>query len=601
VRLWQKIKFLVPVDGLKQTTGRFPVSSLCALAFAVLVILNIHDVVGDGDWFGRALICLALVFFGAGVLTLMGEAYQWHRARVHGATAAFFAVSAGMVVMSGATDELALFTVLWLSGLFLMIGVSPYLKGGDSLSLWFFNETINIGVLTSLFAGVVWGAGLSGALGAVDLLFGVDIDGDFYATIWVLIGFLFIPLYALSWVPQRFSFTDADCHAPPQVAFIINWILAPLVVLYLVILYAYFIKLVVTRTLPIEMASWLIAGFGGAGVLTYLCGWPLRDTGGPMLRFVCRYFFWAMIIPAILQLWAIGLRIHDFGVTEQRYMIAACGLWLLGVSAVYAGRPNMPIKYIILSLVAVLFVVSLEGVGARALGVQSQMSRLTALVAAHDLRADKQTALLFKDQSNLSSIIDYLVYRGGRDDLAKRFPVLAGLKEGQMSAADVMKALGVQYIDPYQRQTFCCQGKEGRFDLSLKAGQSESFMNISGYDVISEEWYANLRHERQESFSGVVMDKRGLIDFQTTITVRGLDVQVGDYSPLAFDVLTPVQELIQKRRIAAEDSALAPIEVVQEQGGLKGKLIVTYISGQYREGKETELEHFSYRLLIRFP
>lgn len=597
--LWQKIKFLVLVDGLKDTAGRFPVSSLCALAFTVLTILNIHDVVSDTEWFGRTLICLALVFFGSGVLTLMGEAYLWRPVRVHGATSAFIAVSVGLVMMMGTTDELVLFTILWLAGLFLMIGVSPYLKSRDSLSLWFFNETINIGTLTAIFAGVVWGAGLSGALGAVELLFGVNVSGDFYATIWALIGFFFIPLYALSWVPRRFTFTDADCHAPPQVAFIINWILAPLVVLYLVILYAYFIKLIATQTLPIEMASWLIAGFGGAGVFTYLCGWPLRETGGPMLRFVCRYFFWAMIIPAILQLWAIGLRIHDFGVTEQRYMIAACGVWLLGVSAVYAGRPNMPIKYIILSLVAVLFVASLDGIGARALGVQSQMSRLKALIATYDLRADKKTTLPFKEQSNLSSIIEYLVRHGGQRDLIKRFPHLTKLKGGRVGAAEVVQALGVQYIDPYQRQESCCQGPEGEFNFSLETGDVADFVDVSGYDAIRVNQSGHYV-QSGESVLGTVAKGDRLFDIKTAVTEQGLEVQVGDYPPLVFDLMPPVKALFQKRREGGE-FALVPIELVRVQDGLQVKLVMTHVAGNYSEKDNIQLGYFSYRLLIRFP
>jgi len=169
-----------------------------------------------------------------------------------------------------------------------------------------------------------------------------------------------------------------------------------------------------------------------------------------------------------------------------------------------------------------------------------------------------------------------------------------------MAAADVMKAVGVQYVDPYQRETSCCEGEKGRFDFSLEVSPPTAFMDVSGYDVINAGGYANLSQKGQEPMVVSVTDKGRSLDVKTTATERGVEIQVGAYPPLTFDVQTPVQALVQKRREGGE-FALVPIEVAQAQGGLKGKLVVTSVSGQYQAGQEATLEGFSYRLLIRFP
>ena len=69
----------------------------------------------------------------------------------------------------------------------------------------------------------------------------------------------------------------------------------------------------------------MVVGYLLVGAGTLLVGYPSRETGGPLVRLFWRYWVELAALPVVLLFIAVGRRIADYGVTEQRYLMDADG------------------------------------------------------------------------------------------------------------------------------------------------------------------------------------------------------------------------------------------------------------------------------------
>jgi len=205
-------------------------------------------------------------------------------------------------------------------------------------------------------------------------LFDVRIGNDIFSDIFALSATIVGPIYALSFVPKKFDQGDETCHAPIQVGFITNWILAPLVIIYMGILYAYFVKIGVNWEIPKGQLSFMITGFIGIGLATYMISWPQRDTGGKLLQLMMKYFFSAMLIPVVMQAISIGARLDQYGFTEKRYVVAISVLWFAFIAVGFMLK-KLDLKHIPLSLACLLLLASWGPWSARDVSAYSQIGK----------------------------------------------------------------------------------------------------------------------------------------------------------------------------------------------------------------------------------
>ncbi len=404
------IEKLIPLDELVATVKRFPLSVFCSVCIFILVLFTIHDFSGFKDEDVLRLISIfGCLYFGFGISKLINESLNPTRIKSVLITTL---PAVGIIALLSMTDIWGMHLLFLLPALLLVLMFAPYLKGGNDISVWFFNRQLWFGAAVSYIALMLFACGVSAALFAIDSLFGVNIDGDVFADIWAFAAFVLGPVYALSWVPKHFEFTEDDCADPPGLKFIANWISVPMVFVYLSILYAYFGKMLIDQTVPNGILAYLISGFVGAGVVTYLVSWPLRTVGSAQLRLFHKIFFPALIIPVGFHFFAIWERVGAYGVTEQRYFILLSAVWF-SIIALGNTFSKMPIKAIPATLAILLIFASFGPWGAVSVSGISQYSRLEALLVKHDLLKDGkvQTASVeipFEDRVSMSSIVDYL-------------------------------------------------------------------------------------------------------------------------------------------------------------------------------------------------
>jgi hypothetical protein len=236
-------------DESGRTFLRFPLVILSA-ALATLVALVLIDYDGPE----RASILFSLLLAGVlGVPLLTGLALmaekrhmsrpQWAATQVIGV---LLLVAYGMTVPSDLTHapliHIIRFWILMI-GAYLFAAVVPFVGAGEENGFWQYNKTVCFRLLTSALYSVILYIGLAVALGALDNLFGVDVPPKRYFELLVLIGGVFNTWFFLAGVPRDLGSLEASSEYPKSVKVFAQYILMPIVCLYLIILYAYIGKI----------------------------------------------------------------------------------------------------------------------------------------------------------------------------------------------------------------------------------------------------------------------------------------------------------------------------------------------------------------------
>jgi len=133
--------------------------------------------------------------------------------------------------------------------LHLIIAYVPFISRGSDGDFWEYNRKVFIRIVESgFFSGVLYLAILL-AMVALDKLFGVEFEGRVYGYVAVSVFGIFNSIYFLS----KFPALDYDDQVErPLSAFLVftQFLLIPITIIYMIILYAYGIKILLDGQLP---------------------------------------------------------------------------------------------------------------------------------------------------------------------------------------------------------------------------------------------------------------------------------------------------------------------------------------------------------------
>ena len=258
----------------------------------------------------------------------------------------------------------------------LLAAVLPIINKRNSNAVWQYNQTLFIrSFTTALYCGVLF-LGLAGALLALDQLFGVQVEGHYYAYLWF--GLLGIggTLIFVSGVPENIQKLDDKEDFPKPLKAFSQYVLLPLVLIYLVILYAYSGQILIKWQLPVGWVSNMILSFSVAGMLALLLLYPF-GAKDKWIHTYTRGYYIALLPLLILLYIAAGIRIQEYGFTILRYSLLGLSVWLTFISIFMIVTKNRYIYVIPISLAAVAAIVwFLPGANAWAVSQRSQTNRL---------------------------------------------------------------------------------------------------------------------------------------------------------------------------------------------------------------------------------
>ena len=224
----------------------------------------------------------------------------------------------------------------------LLVAVAPYFRRGEIATFWQFNRILFQRILQSvLFSGILF-VGLSIALWAVQSLLGLKVEWKVYYFLFLAIGFLFNTWFFLAGIPSNWRDPETEADYPAVLRLFVQFILLPLVTLYVLILYAYLVKIIAIREWPRGTIGWLVSIVSVVGMLALLLVHPLRNQPGHRwIRLYSRSFYAGLFPLIILLLMAIWRRVSEYGLTEDRYflIVLSFGCPALRVISRFAASP----------------------------------------------------------------------------------------------------------------------------------------------------------------------------------------------------------------------------------------------------------------------
>lgn len=426
------------IDSFFKTVLRFPMVLASAVVCTTLAILLVHGH-NDSEWQSRLIRALMVCSMGVPFFFFIHIYFEKNSLPVKFLIPAL-AFGAGVLVLYYfsmgkhpfvGTENIYRF-FFWSAGLHLLVAFSAFFTEDEINGFWQFNKQMFLRFLISgLYAGVLF-VGLAGALLAIHTLFNVTIKEKVYADLFITLSGIFHPLFFLSGIESPVNRLNDEHDYPKGLKVFTQYVLLPLVTVYLVILYVYTGKILVEMNLPKGWVANLILGFSVTGMFSLLLVYPVRGhEGNKWMQTFSRLFYYSLLPLIVLLFVAIGTRIREYGVTVERYIVAMLGVWLLLITIYFIFSKTKNIILIPITLALFLFGSCFGPWGMLQVSERSQTKRLIQLLekngAISDGKLKKMTEEEMKkintdEEHQIRSIFSYISENHGLECLKDWMP-----------------------------------------------------------------------------------------------------------------------------------------------------------------------------------
>ena len=262
----------------------------------------------------------------------------------------------------------------------LLVSFIPFAFTQQLNGFWQYNKTLFIRFLTStLYSGFIY-VGLILALSALNLLFDIKIHNELYFDIWITVAGFFNTWFFVSGIPQDLDELEINNEYPSGLKTFSQYVLLPLLALYLIILYAYGSKILMLWDWPKGIVTYLIICVSVLGILTFLLLYPYGNQNeNSWIKKSSKAYYFALIPLLFILYIAIFMRIDDYGITINRYIILILGVWLT-ILCLYTAIGKTNIKFIPTSLALIAILISFGPWGMFSVSEKSQVKRLEKIL-----------------------------------------------------------------------------------------------------------------------------------------------------------------------------------------------------------------------------
>lgn len=238
--------------------------------------------------------------------------------------------------------------------------------------------------VTANILGSIMSGGLCLLLFSLQKLFGLDIDTRGYGYITILCNVLLTMMLFLGLLPKGKAKHDRKPLARSFLNTAAHYLFLPLTGAYLLVLYVYAAKILISWELPDGWVSWLVTVLMMGCVTIEFSIYPTRMAlSGKWDERIARWL--PMLVLPLLVLMSVGIarRFNDYGITINRLYLAAfngwCYLVCIGLFANRARRINwIPISFAAIFLLTSIFPINFASITRRTL--RHNIEELTAQV-----------------------------------------------------------------------------------------------------------------------------------------------------------------------------------------------------------------------------
>lgn len=276
-------------------------------------------------------------------------------------------------------------------------------------------------VVTQMFFGLlitgIFNMAVIAIFASFFYIFGIDEPKHFYEHIYQFIWFVLASQVCCTMIRQN---EDEVAEPFKVLRLILNFILSPAVIIYTVILYTYFIKIVFEWNLPKGGVAWMVMGFIAVALIGRVAQSILSQ----------RYYDWfyrrftIIAIPPLIMYWIGSIyRIRLYSFTESRFYLMVAGvLMTLFVLMLWKERTR---RYQLMALIfgsAIILFTYIPGISAKSIGLSCQKQRLDQLISEMkltdaktgklnddlDMRSIRQDSLKCEQYKDVTSVISYV-------------------------------------------------------------------------------------------------------------------------------------------------------------------------------------------------
>ena len=411
--------FFTKLGGqLKSSLTRFPETLAVAYLLAILwIILNNMDQYSPTyesssayDQLLKVILMLAIALPYTAVIKLLTEYYlKGNLFRILGDSIVLISVIIGSIFLPDklAEREILLIVILIALG-YLGFIIMPYLLKRISFPIYVLKIATTF-FITILYSLVLY-LGTISIVFALEQLFDLNVSYTLYTDIWIFIAGFFSVTFFLGNVPAKDALFDLTNYTKIY-RFLFTIIIIPLLGIFTVILYAYFVKILIGGELPKGVIASLVLWYGLiSGVILFFVQ-PLLESN-LIARWFRRLYPFALMIPVGMMFYSLYLRIAQYGITPPRYYSVLAGIWILGTLVYTIAHKKFIPQMLVLYGMILLFISAVGPLDAYKMTMRDQSSRFTKLLTTVDMLDEDG---MIKPNSSLSEdeqkeVLSYIHY-----------------------------------------------------------------------------------------------------------------------------------------------------------------------------------------------
>ena len=292
----------------------------------------------------------------------------------------------------------------------------PFEKNNQGFTYRNFTNLFHLGLATAVWL-LVFGL-VAAILFTITTLFNVEFSYSFYSHFYTSLGIFTQPLFFLVF-QQRQAKSEMTLNRIFEI--LVNFVLAPALMIFTVLLYAYVVQIIFEGVLPKGMLANITLPYllGGLGVyaLRSICAKARWET-------FFKFYPYLAIVPIVLLWLAIDRRISAYAWTEQRIYLVALATAITIAYAILI-VPKARQYWLISGVVMVAIFAMTWVVKPQEIAYQSQTARFEQLLKKLNLsddsgkirddvdfveRLENMPKSELKDWKELDSVSDYLLY-----------------------------------------------------------------------------------------------------------------------------------------------------------------------------------------------
>jgi len=240
---------------------------------------------------------------------------------------------------------------LWLSVFFL-----SFIREKNDIPSWNFASYTVGAFITANVVGLIMSGGISLLVFSLHQLFDVNIKWDCYLYILIICSVLLPMLLFLGMLPKDEQKHNREPQPSEFLNGTIHFLFLPLMAGYLLVLYVYAARILVSWELPTGWVSWLVVALMGGCIAIEFGLYPVRIQESKRANEWIARWLPALVLPMLI-LMTVGIirRFNDYGVTINRLYLITLNIWFyivcIGLVFTKARRISwIPISFSILFL-----------------------------------------------------------------------------------------------------------------------------------------------------------------------------------------------------------------------------------------------------------